>query len=251
MSVPPPPGVNATLWNQLWLCNYATCPVETWGQVRYVPSLAGNAFYIAIHALGLCIQLWLGIRYRTWGYLVAMIGGTGLEIVGYAGRILLHIDDYNNNNFIIYLCGLTIGPAFFSAAIYLCLARIIAIYGHSLSWFTPRFITCFFVGWDFLSLVLQAAGGAIASTSNSGSPGQQSGINIMIAGLSTQLVSTFAFICVCCQLAWSVTRNSARVNPNSLSLRQSSRFRFFLAGESDPCLTFSFPYAKTANGMTH
>ena len=233
-----PPGFNATLWAEPWLCTYATCPVKEFGQLHYIPSLAGNAFYLAIFSLGLLSQIGLGIHYRTWGYLVAMIGGTGLEIVGYTARIELHIDDFNNNYFIIYLVGLTIGPAFFSAAIYLCLARIISVYGTRLSLWTPRFITCFFIACDFVSLILQAAGGALASLANTKSQGQ-TGVNIMIAGLSTQVASTFAFICICCQLTWSVKRNPTNVNSNTLLLRQSAPFRFFLAGES----TSSSPFA--------
>jgi hypothetical protein len=229
----PTPAPNSTLYNEPWLCTYATCPVEIFGQLRYIPSLAGNTFYLALFALGLLLQIGLGIRYRTWGYLVCMIGGIGLEIVGYTARIELHIDDFNNNYFIIYLVGLTIGPAFFSAAIYLCLARIIAVYGNSLSWLTPRFITCFFIACDFLSLVLQAAGGALASLANTKSQ-EQTGVNIMIAGLSTQVASTFAFIFICCQLAWSVRRNSLKVNPNSRSLRESPKFQFFLSGKWIP-----------------
>jgi hypothetical protein len=232
-----PPGFNSTLLNEPWLCTYATCPVSIFGQLRYIPSLAGNAFYLAIFAVALLAQIGLGIRYRTWGYLVAMIGGTGLEIVGYTARIELHIDDFNNNYFIIYLVGLTIGPALFSAAIYLCLARIIAVYGTNLSWLSPRFITCFFVACDLVSLVLQAAGGAMASLANTHSQ-EQTGVHIMIAGLSTQVASTFAFVCICCQLAWSVRRNTSKVNPNSLSLRRSTKFRFFLAGESIPSPLF-------------
>jgi RTA1 like protein len=243
-----PPGVNSTLWNEPWLCTYATCPVSEFGQLQYIPSLAGNAFYLAIFALGLLIQIGLGIRYRTWGYLVAMIGGTGLEIVGYTARIELHIDDFNNNYFIIYLVGLTIGPAFFSAAIYLCLARIIAVYGNNLSWLTPKLITCFFIACDFVSLLLQAAGGALASLANTKSQ-ERTGVNIMIAGLSTQVVSTFAFICICCQLAWSVRRNSLKVNPNSLSLRRSTKFRYFLAGESIPSTRPTLSRSTVANGM--
>jgi len=229
MSVPVPPP-NSTLWEEPWLCTYATCPIEIFGQLRYIPSLAGNAFYLAIFALGLLAQIFLGIRYRTWGFLVAMVGGTGLEIVGYTARIELHIDDFNNNYFIIYLVGLTIGPALFSAAIYLCLARIISVYGNSTSRFTPRLITCFFVACDFISLCLQAAGGALASLANTHSQ-EQTGVHIMIAGLSTQVASTLAFICVCSEIAWNVWRTPDKVNPNSLFLRQSRKFQFFLYGE--------------------
>src|SRR6266516_2387068 len=111
-----PPGFNSTLLNEPWLCTYATCPVSIFGQLRYIPSLAGNVFYLALFAVALLLQIGLGIHYRTWGYLV----------------------------------GLTIGPALFSAAIYLCLARIIAVYGNNLSWLSPKFITCLFIACDLV-----------------------------------------------------------------------------------------------------
>ncbi|KAK5000566.1 phospholipid-translocating ATPase rsb1 [Elasticomyces elasticus] len=147
-------------------CTYATCSVADYGQLSYIPSPTGNAFYLALFCLSLLFQLLLGIKYRTWGFLAAMFGGVVLEIVGYAARIELHMDDFSNNYFIIYLVGLTIGPAFFSAAIYLCLARIIAIYGIGLSVLKPRTITCIFIASNFLSLCLQAAAGALASIAN-------------------------------------------------------------------------------------
>jgi len=100
-----PPGFNTTLLDEPWLCTYATCPVSIFGQIHYIPSLAGNALYLAIFALCLLVQIGLGFRYRTCGFLVAMIGGIGLEIVGYTARVELHIDDFNNNYFIIYLVG--------------------------------------------------------------------------------------------------------------------------------------------------
>jgi RTA1 like protein len=211
-------------------CTYETCSVEDYGQIRYVPSLAGNAFYIALFALFLITQILLGVRYRTWGFLVGMVGGLALEIVGYIGRILLHFDDFDFNNFIIYIVCLTIGPAFLAAAIYLCLARIIAIYGSSFSWFEPRTITCFFIFCDFVSLVLQAAGGAIASTSDDEAGGDL-GVNIMIAGLATQVASMLAFVFLCVQIAWNVWRSSVEAHHDHKPLIDSSRFRFFLWGE--------------------
>jgi hypothetical protein len=226
MVVPLPP-YGSIYWTEPQLCNYTTCPLDPFGQLFYRPSLAGNALYLSIFVLGLLVASGLSVKYKTWGYLVAIIGGAGLEVIGYAGRLMLWQNDFNNNSFIIYLVGLTIGPAFFSAAIYLCLARIIAIYGASLSWFTPRLITIFFVGSDFLSLVLQAAGGAIASTANTHSTAQV-GINLMIAGLSTQVVSMTAFVGVCSQLAWAVRKHPERLNMDYQEMRHSKRFRFFL-----------------------
>lgn len=53
-----------------------------------------------------------------------------------------------------YLVALTIGPTFFTASIYLCLARIIVLLSESLSRFKPRTYTLCFISSDVISLVL-------------------------------------------------------------------------------------------------
>lgn len=212
------------------LCTYATCSVEEYGQLRYIPSLAGNAFYVGIFALASIAQIFLGASHRTWGFMVGVLAGNALEILGYVSRIKLHYDDFDNNQFIIYLVGLTIAPAFYSGAIYLCFARIIAVYGTAVSMLSPRAITIIFISCDFLSLVLQAAGGALTSLDISESMGQ-AGINIMIAGLATQVASTTAFCGICLQIMFRVFERPGLVNQNSLAMRMRLKFRFFLWGE--------------------
>jgi hypothetical protein len=80
-------------------CTLDTCPI-TEAYVYYVPSLAGNAIFVAIFALLLVAQIVLGIRYRTWAYLAGLSGGLVLEVIGYAGRIQMH---YNPFRFDPYL----------------------------------------------------------------------------------------------------------------------------------------------------
>jgi hypothetical protein len=75
-------------------CTLTTCPVEL-ANIRYVPSLAGNASYLAVFVFFLLVHIILGIRFRTWGFLGGMVGGLILEIIGYAARIGMH-----NNQFI-------------------------------------------------------------------------------------------------------------------------------------------------------
>jgi len=211
-------------------CTYATCSVKEYGQLQYIPTLAGNAIFCAIFAIALLGQLYYGIRKRTWGYLVAMLGGCALEIIGYIARIMLNDNVFDNNYFIIYLVGLTIGPAFFSAAIYLCLARIIAIYGESLPILKARTITLAFILCDLASLILQSAGGAITSMADT-QKDHDLGVNIMIAGLVSQVASTTAFLLVCAHLAWAIRTKPSQINPNSLNLRSTKSFRFFLWGK--------------------
>ena len=126
-----------------------------------------------------------------------------------------------------YIICLTIGPAFFSAAIYLCLARIVVIYGENLSRVTPRTYTITFITCDFIALVLQATGGGLANT-DSGTMGT----HIMVAGLSFQVASLLLFIALSLEFAWRVW---SHINNRSLihaNIRQTQKFKLFLIGES-------------------
>lgn len=81
-------------------CTVETCPLSC-AQVEYLPTVAGNATYAAAFGLLLIVQLGLGIKYKIWGFLVGMTCGIVIEIVGYVGRIMLHNNPFDFNNFIM------------------------------------------------------------------------------------------------------------------------------------------------------
>ncbi|PMD48659.1 RTA1-domain-containing protein [Hyaloscypha variabilis F] len=247
--LPEPHGGATLLSNPDVLCTLATCDL-TLAHLKYLPSLAGNAFYAAIFAGCLIFQLVLGIRYRTWGFMTAAILGMLTEIIGYIARIAVHSNPFIKTNFLMYLVTLTIAPAFLSAAIYLCLARIVVVYGEERSRFRPVTYTLVFCTGDFLALLLQAVGGAIASGAASASTTQM-GINIMLAGLSYQVASLLMFSFCCVEFAlrvyafsrtpghpYSSNSTNGPNSPSSIrtgqplnsSLPKSILFRSFLAG---------------------
>lgn len=88
---------------------------------------------------------------------------------------------------------LTIGPAFLTGALYLCLSRIIIVHGQHISRFSPRTYTITFMTCDFISLVLQGAGGGLAATAKTKS-GSDSGRAIMVAGVVFQVISLVVFM---------------------------------------------------------
>ncbi len=92
--------INTTLYNEPWLCTFDTCPAS-WASVQYDPSLAGNAIYLGIFSLVLVIQVLLGVSFRTWSFLSAMIGGEVLEIIGYVARIQMHYNPFQSNPFLM------------------------------------------------------------------------------------------------------------------------------------------------------
>jgi hypothetical protein len=92
-----------------------------------------------------------------------------------------------------YLVALTIAPAFHAGTLYLCLSRIIIVYGQQISRFSPRTYAITFVTSDFISLVLQGSGGGLAATANDHSE-SETGRAIMVAGVVFQVVSLLIFM---------------------------------------------------------
>jgi hypothetical protein len=82
---------------------------------------------------------------------------------------------------------------------------------------------------DFLSLVLQAAGGGIADTANDAAP-KRMGINLMIAGLLLQAISIAVFLAVCLDFAWRCRKNIRNLEPTyeKVQIRSRLLFKLFL-----------------------
>jgi hypothetical protein len=81
-------------------CTLQLCPIVD-AQITYAPNLAGNVLYLSIFSFCLVCNLILGLWYRTWGYLVAMILGCTLEILGYVGRIQMHYNPFPQGPFFL------------------------------------------------------------------------------------------------------------------------------------------------------
>ncbi|KAJ5641544.1 hypothetical protein N7490_005544 [Penicillium lividum] len=208
-------------------CTLSTCPLSE-AYLDYLPNLPANAFFVALFGLIAGIQLLLGIKYRIWTYMTPMLFGLILEVLGYIGRIMIHSNPFNFSSFLLYLVCLTIAPAFFSAAIYICLGKIIIIYG-AMARFSPQTYTIFFVTCDVISLVLQAAGGAIASIATESQVSlQQTGVNVMIAGLAFQVFSLFLFIVLASDFALRVRKNPKSEVDEFVGLRQSWKWKIFI-----------------------
>ncbi|KAK5734861.1 phospholipid-translocating ATPase rsb1 [Elasticomyces elasticus] len=227
------------------LCTLETCCLAQ-SSFLYIPSYGGNIFFAIWFGLMILPQIGLGIRYKTWGFMSAMIIGLALEVIGYAARVQLNNNPFDGDSFLMcvplipyikpasdlpcsrYLITLTIAPVFISAAIYLCLTRIIVIYGEKCSRFKPGTVAIAFMTSDFLSLLLQAVGGAIADTADTHADSRV-GIDIMIAGLVLQAISLAAFLVFVADFAWRCHRGVLDQGPAKQRVRNQMLFKAFMA----------------------
>jgi hypothetical protein len=57
--------------------------------------------YLGIFVVLLAAQIGLSIRWKTWAFLIGMVCGLVLEIVGYIGRIKMYADVFKKENFLM------------------------------------------------------------------------------------------------------------------------------------------------------
>ncbi|PSK41783.1 hypothetical protein B9Z65_9169 [Elsinoe australis] len=222
------PALNGTLID-FQACTVDICSLD-YAQLDYVPSKSVNLAYLLIFGLLLLVHCVQGVYYRTWGYAVGMVGGLTLEVVGYAGRLGLHNDIFSFDTFVMYLVCLTIAPAFLSASIYLCLSRIVVVCGEDVARFRPRTYTITFVCCDLISLILQSAGGAIASIADDKKTGDI-GVDVMIAGLAFQVISLLLYMVVALDFFLRFRKASfTQLNANFSHVRNHRLFTYMAFG---------------------
>jgi hypothetical protein len=81
-------------------CTVGTCP-PSWQVIEYRPSLAGNGVYMGIFIVLVLAHLYLGVRFKTRKYTGVVVTGLLGEVVGYAGRVMLHRNPFLMDNFLV------------------------------------------------------------------------------------------------------------------------------------------------------
>ncbi|CAN8098032.1 unnamed protein product [Discula destructiva] len=170
-------------------CTLALCPVE-YSVYGYRPSLAANVVFLVLYVISGGIHLYLGLRWKTWFFMGCMLAGALNAVIGYAGRIMMWYNPFTFVGFMMQIVCITCGPVYYTAAIYITLASAINYLSPSLSRFPPRCLYYIFLPCDVVCLALQAAGGALSTTSSGSS---QLGVDLALAGLSLQVVGMVVF----------------------------------------------------------
>jgi len=217
-------------------CTIDTCPIDS-SYYYYRVSLAANSTFIALFSISLIsFILTFVLTRRALAFFLAFFAGVVLEVIGYAGRILSYENQWDENGFLMQIVCLTIAPAFMAGGIYLCLRRIVYAFGPENSRIAPESYTRIFIPCDVLSLLLQAAGGGLASTASHQGKPPDTGDHIMVAGLAFQVLTLLVFIVLCADFVIRTSRRYKSMgeaafdqDPIYISLRGSYKFKGFVA----------------------
>ncbi|PWY81601.1 RTA1-domain-containing protein [Aspergillus sclerotioniger CBS 115572] len=160
----------------------------------YIPFQAAGIAFCVLFGLSMVVHIIQFCWKRTWWCSVFSIGCM-VEVLGWAGRLWAAECPYNSTAFMIQISTLIIAPTFFTAGIYVLLGRFIQLFGRQSSILSPKRYLWIFCTCDIVSLVIQAAGGGLASSESNEVNGDTSlGTNIMVAGIVFQLVSLTIFV---------------------------------------------------------
>jgi hypothetical protein len=99
------PHGNATLIANSDLCRLTTCDL-TLAHFDYLPLIGGNALFAAIFAGCFLVQLLLGFKFRTWGFMAAATIGMMTGVIGYVARLMMYSNLFNKTDFLMYLVSL-------------------------------------------------------------------------------------------------------------------------------------------------
>ena len=106
---------------------------QTFTHFAYIPDLGANVLYICIFGFYLIVKGALVLKFRKWDYMCAMLCGVFLEVAVYTSRIFMRKYPDERTPFLMDNICLILGPAFLAASIYLCMGRIVVVYGRKLS----------------------------------------------------------------------------------------------------------------------
>jgi hypothetical protein len=159
---------------------------------HYSPSLAAGVVFSVLFGLSFLLHSVRAVQYKRWGSYCLIIGAV-VECIGWAGRTWNAQCPYNKAAFLMQISTLVIAPVFFAAAIYLALARLIVRRGPQYSLLKPRAYLWTFCTADFVSLLVQAAGGGMASSASNKNKSPKPGTNVIVTGIVIQLVSMTVF----------------------------------------------------------
>lgn len=191
----------------------------------YIPSFAGGIVLSILFAIPFFYHTFRSIQLRKATSILLALGALSesllsifsiettpvltllfftAELIGWASRTWAAKCPYNHDAFLSQIVTLIIAPVFFSAALYVLLGKLIHDLGRASSILSAKWYTIIFCTCDVVSLIIQAVGGAMASTADTDEQ-QDRGTNIMEGGIVFQLATMTLFGVLLGDFAWRIS----------------------------------------------
>jgi len=117
-----------------------------------------------------------------------------LEVLGWSARLWSSINSTRMGPFEIQITATIVAPTPLLAANFVLLGRIIRTLGPSYSRLSPKWYTIIFFTCDFVSLIVQGAGGGLAATAAGNNTNPAPGGHVMLGGIVFQMLTISVYV---------------------------------------------------------
>ncbi|KAJ6553686.1 RTA1 like protein-domain-containing protein [Mycena vulgaris] len=158
----------------------------------YIPHEYVAIIFVVLFAISTIMHVGQATYYRMWWlFPTACLCGIG-ELVGWSGRLWSSFSPSFGDPYMMQITSTIISPTPLIAVNFILLSRIVTRLGPCYARLTPKWYTIIFVSCDIFALVIQGAGGGIASSADTLS-GANLGAHIMLAGIVFQFVAIITY----------------------------------------------------------
>ncbi|KAI0827219.1 RTA1-domain-containing protein [Trametes gibbosa] len=160
----------------------------------YVPTEWICILFIVLFSISTAIHVGQTFWSRLW-WLFGTTALAGLiEIIGWSGRLWSSISPTLLDPFLMQITTTIIAPTPLIAANFVILGQIIKRLGQQYSRLTAMWYTIIFCSCDVVALIVQAVGGAKASTAVQNNQDPNPGGHIMLGGIAFQLAAVSIYM---------------------------------------------------------
>ncbi|KAJ7575571.1 RTA1-like protein [Mycena floridula] len=159
---------------------------------NYIPSRAAGFLFLILFGVSTLSHAVQGLYFRTWWVFPTIVLAGIIECVGWTGRLMSSYSPTAKGPFLAQITTTIIAPTPLVAGNFIILGALIARLGPVYSRLSPKWYSIIFCSFDFISLLVQGAGGGLASTQDDPTLGG----HIMLGGIIFQLVTMSIYVCL-------------------------------------------------------
>ncbi|KAI0635442.1 RTA1-domain-containing protein [Trametes polyzona] len=160
----------------------------------YVPTEWICILFIALFSVSTVIHLGQTIWSRLWWLLGTTVLAGIIEIIGWSGRLWSSISPALLDPFLMQITTTIIAPTPLIAANFVILGQVIKRLGQQYSRLNAMWYTIIFCSCDIIALVIQAVGGAQASSAVQDNEDPNPGGHVMLGGIAFQLAAVSIYL---------------------------------------------------------
>ncbi|GJE99943.1 RTA1 domain-containing protein [Phanerochaete sordida] len=163
-------------------------------QYHYTPTLWIGILFLVLFSISGILHILEALYTRLWFLLPTVVLANIGEIIGWSGRVWSSQNVFANTPFLIQICSTIIAPTPLLAANFVILGEVIRRLGQKYSRLSAKAYTFVFLACDIIALIVQAAGGGVASSADTDGKDPSSGGHIMLGGIVFQLVAISVYM---------------------------------------------------------